>query len=71
MNFQESQEFDQNIARRLDKFVASKKMKKLEIPCDLAPAEVDILRDAAHSRKLSFTKIGGILGARFLISKVE
>lgn len=68
---QESQEFAEDIAKRLDKFVASKKMKKLEIPCDLAPVEVDILRDAAHSRKLCFSKIGGVLDARFLISKAE
>jgi hypothetical protein len=46
-------------------------MKKLEIPCDLAPVEVDILRDAAHCRKLCFSKIGGVLDARFLISKAE
>lgn len=46
-------------------------MKRLEIPCDLVPAEVDILRDAAHSRKLNFSKIGGALDARFLITKLD
>jgi len=59
------------MARRLDKFVASKKMKRLEIPSDLSTVEVDILRGAAHSRKLSFSKIGGVFDARFLISKLE